>query len=58
MPVLKRKTLCDRICHKIGIVRRRPGFPELDKRELLHVNSALDLLTEEEKGKLGNEKED
>ncbi len=44
MPMIKRLTLCQDICRKIGIVRKDPGKDTFDKRELLHVNSAMDLL--------------
>lgn len=44
MPAMKRQVLCDSICSKIGISRRVKGKPYLDKRELLHVNSVLDLI--------------
>ena len=48
MAALKRSVLCDGICKKIGITRRRAGVGEFDKRELLHINSALDLLSQDE----------
>jgi len=49
MATLKRKVICDSICSKIGLSRRRPGNGEFDKRELLHINSAIDLLTKQDR---------
>lgn len=44
MALVSRLQLCNEICKKIGLVRKDPNKEFLDKRELLHVNSALDLL--------------
>ena len=44
MATVKRKVLCDEICKKLGLSRKRLGQPNFDKRELLHINSAMDLL--------------
>jgi hypothetical protein len=41
---LKRSFICDEICKKIGLTRKHPKHPHLDKRELLHVNSAMDII--------------
>ncbi len=44
---VSRAGLCDAICRKIRITRRRPGYPSLTKRELLHVESFLNATVQE-----------
>ena len=41
--MLTKRDICQAICEKIGLVRKKGGLEFLDKRELLHVSSALDL---------------
>jgi len=42
--MIKKVALCQLICKKVGVTRVRPCRSTLDKRELLHVNSLLDVV--------------
>ena len=44
MPEVRSGQLCDAICRKLGMVRRRPGASKFDKRELLHLSAYIDLV--------------
>lgn len=46
--MIKKTVICQQICKKIGLKRTVQHRPTLDKRELLHVNSVLDFINQDE----------
>ncbi len=49
--IIRKADLCNEICRKLGLTRYHPQRTELDKREMLHVSSALDLALTKEPSK-------